>query len=118
MPEPRIIRPKEQLPPDLDPMGRRALQLFRDTVGGKDVGINYGEWEPGASNGPHTRTKDEFIFALHGKGEVVVEGGETYSMEPYTFIHIPAGTTHTHRNAGNGVYIQVSFAPDGPYTEP
>ena len=68
MPEPKVIRPKEQLPRDLDPQGRRALQLFRDTVGSKDVGVNYGEWEPGASNGPHTRTKDEMIFALHGKG--------------------------------------------------
>jgi len=38
-------------------------------------------------------------------------------MEPYTFIHIPAGTTHTHRNSGNGVYIQISFVPDGPYTQ-
>ena len=70
MPEPKVIRPKEQLPRDLDPQGRRPLQLFRDTVGGKDVGLNYVEWEPGASNGPHTRTKDEMIFALHGKGEV------------------------------------------------
>ena len=117
MPEPRVIKPKEQLPRDLAPQGRRALQLFRDMVGGKDVGVNYGESEPGATNGPHIRTKDEMIFALHGKGEVIVEGGETYAMEPYTFIHIPAGTTHTHRNAGNGVYIQISFAPDGPYTQ-
>ena len=117
MPEPKVIRPKEQLPKDLDPQGRRALQLFRDTVGGKDVGVNYGEWGPGASNGAYTRTKDEMIFALHGKGEVIVESGETYAMEPYTFIHIPADTTHTHQNAGNGVYIQISFAPDGRYTQ-
>ena len=93
------------------------MQLFRDTVGGKDVGVNYGEWEPGASNGAYTRTKDEMIFALHGKGEVIVESGETYAMEPYTFIHIPADTAHTHQNAGNGVYIQISFAPDGRYTQ-
>ena len=118
MPEPRIVRPKEDMPRDLDAMGRRAMALFRETIKERDIGINYSEWEPGVSNGPHTRTKDELILALHGKGEVIVEGGETYAMEPYTFIHIPAGTPHTHRNAGNGVYIQVNFAPDGPYTEP
>ena len=43
-----------------------------------------------ASNGSHTRAKDEMIFALHGKGKVIVEGAETYAMEPYAFIHIPA----------------------------
>ena len=95
MPEPRIIRPKDALPRDLDPMGRRALQLFRDTVGGNDVGINYGEWEPGASNGPHTRTKDELIFALHGKGEVIVEGGLPHPrygavhLHPHSRWHYP-----------------------------
>jgi quercetin dioxygenase-like cupin family protein len=118
MPEPRVIRAKETVSRELDPQGRRSAQLLRQMIGGKDVGINYGEWEPGASNGPHTRTKDEMIFALHGKGEVIVEGGKAYTLEPYTFIHIPAGVTHTHRNAGNGVYIQISFAPDGPYTQP
>ena len=52
MPEPRIIRPKEDLPRDLDAMGRRAMALFRETIKERDIGINYSEWEPGVSNGP------------------------------------------------------------------
>ena len=53
---------------------------------------------------PHTRTKDELILALHGKGEVIVEGGETYAMEPYTFIHIPAGTPIPTGTPGTGLH--------------
>jgi quercetin dioxygenase-like cupin family protein len=115
MPEPTLVNAKDALTLEIDATGARRAQLFHQIVGNQDVSLNYSEWNPGGSNGPHTRTKQEVLLCLHGKGEVVVEGGATYTMEPFTLISIPAGVTHTHRNASNGVYIQVSLAADGSY---
>jgi quercetin dioxygenase-like cupin family protein len=114
MPEPIVVNAKEVVSIQLDDRGRRNAQLFHQTIGNQEVIISYGEWNPGASNGPHTRTTPELLLAVHGKGEVIVEGGPTHTMEPYTLIYIPPGVTHTHRNATNGVYIQISIQADGP----
>lgn len=114
MPEPRLVDAQNVVSVQLDDRGRRNAQLFHQKIGNQEVIISYGEWNPGASNGPHIRTKPELLLAIHGRGEVIVEGGPTYTMQPYTLIYIPPGVRHTHRNASNGVYIQIGIAADGP----
>lgn len=105
---PTITRPSGE-PTRTPASGLRIWELVNETADGRDIMIAYTIIPPGASEGPHTRDTDEFIYYLEGTARVDVEDGESYSMQPGDMIRIPPGTIHSHMNPGSTPLVQFFF---------
>jgi uncharacterized cupin superfamily protein len=66
------------------------------------VGINIAVLEPGQPNCLyHSESQQEDFLVLSGEGKLLVEGEER-PLQPWDFVHSPAGTEHVFVGAGEG----------------
>lgn len=89
--------------------GLRVWELVNETTASRDMMIAYAVIPPGASEGPHQRETDEFIFYLSGHPEVSVEGGDVFKPKVNELIRIPPHVSHSHSNPGTEPVVQVFF---------
>lgn len=106
--KPTIIRPQGE-PTRTPDSGLKIWELVNEKSHGRDIMIAYTIIPPGASEGPHTRDTDEFIYYLEGTARVDVENGPSYTMQPGDMIRIPPGTSHSHVNPGDTPLVQFFF---------
>lgn len=92
--DPDDHRPDSALALVVDPGGRAGrvnsfCLIFEDVAVGDRIPL-------------HRHPVDELVLILDGVAEVTL-GGETHRAGPDASVFIPAGVTHGHRNAGDGV---------------
>jgi len=92
--------------------GLQVWELVNEVTDLRDTMIAYTIIPVGASEGPHVRTTDEFIFYLEGESVVTVENGPEYTLKPGEMVRIPPGISHSHANRGQVPVIQVFFRSD------
>jgi oxalate decarboxylase/phosphoglucose isomerase-like protein (cupin superfamily) len=93
--------------------GRRSLLGGRGLADGMRAGVV--SLEPGRSVGRHnTRTREELIVVLEGKGDLLVQGGDTVPLEAGSGAYVPPEQEHDVVNTGAGplryVYVVAPVA--------
>lgn len=111
--KPVIVGVTEQ-PTRVGGSGLQVWELVNETTPTRDLLVCYTVIPPGASEGPHERTTDEFLFYLSGTPEVVLTDGTVFSPKPNQLIRIPPGVAHSHRNPGAEPVVQLFFRADAP----
>jgi len=72
-----------------------------------DFGFNISVLEPGQPNCLyHSESQQEDFLVLAGQCKVLVEGEERL-LQPWDFVHCPAGTEHVFVGAGEGPCVIV-----------
>jgi len=92
--------------------GGRIWYVFnRDNIGTEGLRIHVQEYWPGGYTEGHAPHPDleQVYYVLAGTMAVQVSGKE-YTAGPGSFVFIPRGAEHSHRNAGadNLVFITIN----------
>lgn len=89
--------------PEKGYFGRAAkYKLFnRDTVGAEALSLNVHHYLPGGHTEGHQPHQDaeQVYYVISGTMGIEIEGKE-YMAPAGSFVFIPRGATHQHRNAG------------------
>jgi quercetin dioxygenase-like cupin family protein len=82
---------------------RTTLQQADISVPGREVITALGEFEPGASPGPHTHPGEEVSYVLEGSVVLEQAGKPNRTVKAGDAFLIPAGVVHNATNRGTGV---------------
>ncbi len=94
--------------------GGRIWYVFnRDNIGTEGLRLHVQEYSPGGyteAHAPHVDMEQAY-YIVSGTMAVKVDGRE-YSAGPGSFVFIPRGAEHSHRNAGdeNLVFLTINVA--------
>ena len=106
--EPRVVPAKE------GHHGGRIWYIFnKDSIGTEGLRLHVQEYQPGGYTEGHAPHKDieQAYYILSGTMAVSVAGKE-YTAKPGSFVFIPRGAEHFHRNAGDDdlVFLTINVA--------
>jgi quercetin dioxygenase-like cupin family protein len=82
---------------------RTTLQQADISVPGREVVTALGEFEPGASPGPHTHPGEEVSYVLEGSVVLEQAGKPNVTVRAGQAFLIPAGVVHNATNRGTSV---------------
>ncbi len=94
--------------------GGRIWYVFnKDTIGTEGLRLHVQEYAPGGYTEEHAPHLDmeQTYYILSGTMAVTISGKE-YIAGPGSFVFIPRGAQHKHRNAGNDnmVFLTINVA--------
>lgn len=89
------------------------LKILLDKVtGAKNLDLGTVMIEPNCKTNMHSRTFEEVIYMLSGKGEVITDTDDVYTLDEGDCILIPPGVVHCHANSSDSPLEQLYiFAP-------
>lgn len=83
-------------------MARDDLLQHDLSVPGREVIQTRVDFEPGSASLRHSHPGDEVVYVLEGRLAYELRGHRARVLEAGEALFIPAGTSHTVRNAGPG----------------
>jgi quercetin dioxygenase-like cupin family protein len=72
------------------------------SIAGRETVQTRVDFAPGTVAPPHAHPGEEIAYVLEGTLEYRIDGGAPITLQAGQSLFIPAGATHTARNAGGG----------------